>query len=120
MNFQERIVAATADLRARATALTTAALDLARARADVAARRVDVLKGSMATLSEARRQFNQVAQRHASRFVKENSALALAVGKDVSAIARTTYTTLAGRKAAVEPKARKVRATRKRAAAKAA
>jgi len=53
--------------------------------------------------------------------VKENSALAVAVSKDVSALARSTYATLSGRK--VVSKARKTRATRttrKRASSKAA
>ncbi len=118
MNFQEKLLEASAELRARATAITSAALDLARNRATVAAGRVDVLKGSIATLSDAGRAFNKVAQRHATRFVKENSELALAAGKDVSALARTTYATLAGRKAAT--KARKPRASAKRAVKKAA
>jgi len=111
MNFQERLIEASSELRARATALTTAALDVARARADVAAKRVDVLKGSFATLSVAGRELNKVAQRHASRFVKENSAIALAAGKDVGALARSTYESLAGRKVVV--KSRKPRAARR-------
>lgn len=119
MNFQERLIEASSELRARATAFTTAALDVARSRADVAAKRVDVLKDSLATLSIASRELNKVAQRHASRFVKENSALAVAAGKDVGALARSTYASLAGSKK-VATKARKPRATRKRATAKAA
>jgi hypothetical protein len=118
MNFQERLFEASADLRARATALTSAALDLARERASVAAGRVEVLKGSLATLSDAGRAFNKVAQRHATRFVTENSELALAAGKDVSALARATYATLAGRKPAT--KARKPRTAARRASKKAA
>jgi hypothetical protein len=116
MNFQEKLFETTAELRARATALTAAALDVARARANVAAKRVDVLKGSLATLSDAGRAFGKVAQRHGTRFVKENSELAFAAGKDVSAIARTTYATLAGRKAAKAKSTRKPRASTKRAA----
>jgi hypothetical protein len=119
MNLQEKLFETTAELRARATALTAAALDVARARANVAAKRVDVLKGSLATLSDAGRAFSKVAQRHGTRFVKENSELAFAAGKDVSAIARTTYASLAGRKAAKAAKAktaRKPRASTKRAA----
>jgi hypothetical protein len=118
MNFQERLIEASSELRARATAFTAAALDVARARADVAAKRVDLLKSSFATLSVAGRELNKVAQRHTSRFVKENSALAVAAGKDVGALARSTYATLSGRK--VSAKARKPRATRKRASSKAA
>lgn len=118
MNFQEKLLEASAELRARATAFTQSALDLARARTVRAVGRVDVLKGSIATLSDASRAFNKVAQRHATRFVKENSELALAAGKDVSALARTTYATLAGRKSA--PKSRKPRASAKRSVKKAA
>jgi ATP/maltotriose-dependent transcriptional regulator MalT len=119
MNLQEKLFEASADLRARATALTAAALDLARARATVAAGRVEVLKGSLSTLSDARRTFRKVAQRHASRFVKENADIAIAAGKDVSALARSTYATLAG-SAAPKAKARKPRASSKRATKKAA
>lgn len=115
MNFQEKLFQTSAELRARATALSAAALDLARARANVAANRVEVLKGSLAILSDAGRAFGKVAQRHGTRFVKENSELALAAGKDVSALARTTYATFAGR-TAPKAKARKPRATTKRAA----
>jgi len=122
VNFQEKIVEASSDLRARATRFTTAALDVARARADIAAKRMDVLKTSLAALSLAGRELNKVAQRHASRFVKENSAIAAAAGKDVGALARSTYASLAGRKSATKTKARKPRATatRKRTSARAA
>lgn len=119
MNFQEKLIEASSELRARASAFTTAALDVARERADVASRRVDLLKGSFAKLSIAGRELNKVAQRHASRFVKDNSAIAVAAGKDFGALARSTYATLSGRKTST--KARKPRATtRKRASAKAA
>jgi len=112
MNLQERIVT-------RATAFTTAALDIARARAGVASKRVDLLKDSFTTLSVASRALNEVARRHASRFVKENSAIAVAAGKDFGALARSTYATLSGRKAPA--KSRKARAsTRKRSSTKAA
>jgi hypothetical protein len=119
MNIQEKLFEASAELRARASALTSAALDVARARAGVATKRVEVLKGSLATLSNARRAFSKVAQRHATRFVKENSQLAVEAGKDVSALARTTYATLAGR-ATTKAKSRKPRAPGKRATKKAA
>ena len=76
-------------------------------------------QGSFATLTVAGRELNKVARRHAARFVKENSAIAVDAGKDVSALARTTYATLdpASRR---RPKARKAPAARKRAATKAA
>jgi hypothetical protein len=53
------------------------------------------------------------------RFVKENSAIGIEAGRDVSALARTTYVTLAKRTAAPQ-KARKAPGSRKRAARKAA
>ena len=119
MTFQEKMFETTVDLRARAAAIANAAVDAARTRATVASKRVELLKGSLMALSAASRQLNKVARNHASRFVKENSALALAAGKDVSDIARTTYEALAKR-TNVKSKARKSRATRKRARAKAA
>jgi hypothetical protein len=118
MNIQQRLSAATADLRSRATAFSTAALNRAQARAGIEARHIDRLKESIAVLSDAGREFRKVAQRHASSFVKKNSALALAAGKDVRAVARTTYATLTSRNAVKS--VRKPPATRKRAAAKAA
>jgi len=121
MNFQEKVFEATADLRTRALALANAALTQARARADVAAKRVETLKGSLATLSTARRELRKVARQHAARFVKQNSAIAVEAGKDVSALARTTFATLSGApKAKAKRATRTTRVTRKRATAKAA
>jgi hypothetical protein len=100
MNFQEKVFESTADLRARA------------------AKRVELLKGSFATLKVAGSEFNKVALRHVSRFVKENSAIATEAGKDVGALARATFAQLASKPAAPARKARKP-AVRKRAAAKA-
>jgi hypothetical protein len=119
MNFQEKLMEASSELRARATAFATGALDVARARADVAAKRVDGLKQSLAVLTVAGRALNEVAQRHASRFVQENSALAREAGKDLGTLARSTYATLSGRKTSPKRKTRSS-ATRKRASAKAA
>jgi hypothetical protein len=118
MNFQEKVLETTADLRARAAALANAAVANARTRAEVAARRVNVLKGSFTALTVAGRELNKVARRHATRFVKENSTIAVSASKDVSALARTTYATLTQR--AAPAKARKAPAARKRAARKAA
>jgi hypothetical protein len=121
MNFQEKLIEASSDLRARAATLTNTAFDLARERADTAARRVDGLKNSFATLTVAGRALNRVAQRHATRFVKENSAIAVAAGKDFGALARTTIASLSGRKSATKTatkSARKTRVTRKRASSK--
>ena len=120
MNFQEKLFETTAVLRARAGALANEALATARVRAQTATKRVSVLKGSLATLSVAGRELNKVARRHAARFVKENSAIALNAGKDVSALARSTYATLSKRVAAAPRKARKAPAARKRVARKAA
>ncbi len=124
MNFQEKMFETTADLRASAAALATEAVTSARTRAQIAAKRVEALKGSFAALTVAGRAFNKVARRHAVRFVKENSSLAVDAGKDVSALARTTFATLAkpaaAKRAAAKSKTRKASASRKRAASKAA
>ena len=117
MTFQEKMFATTADLRTRAAALTNLAVTKARARAQAAAKRVDALKGSFATLTVAGRELNKVARRHAVRFAKENSSIAVEAGKDVSALARTTYATLAKRVAA-KPKSRKTATSRKRSTSK--
>jgi len=117
MNFQEKMFETTADLRARAAALANVAVTTARARAEIAAKRVQGLKGSIAVLTVAGREFNKVARRHAARFVKENSSIAANAGKDVTALARDTFATLTQR--AAPTKARKAPA-RKRATRKAA
>jgi hypothetical protein len=121
MNLQERVFEATADLRSRALALANAALNQARARAEVAVERVGTLKASLATLSTAGRELNKVARQHGVRFVKQNSAIALDAGKDVSALARSTFATLSRAPKAKSKRATRVtRATRKRTTAKAA
>ena len=120
MNFQEKLFETTADFRSRAAALATVAVAAARARAQVAAKRVEGLKGTFEVLSVAGREFNKVARRHVGRFVKENSTIAAAAGKDVSSLARSTYSTLAARRGNAKPKARKPSAVRKRVKAKAA
>jgi hypothetical protein len=121
MNLQERVFEATADLRTRALALANTALAQARARADVAAKRVGTIKVSLATLSTAGRALNKVARQHAVRFVKQNSAIALDAGKDVSALARSTFATLSGTPGRKSKRATRVtRTNRKRATAKAA
>ena len=120
MNFQEKLFETTADLRTRAAALATVAVATARARADVAVKRIDGLKGSLGVLAVAGRELNKVARRHAVSFVSENSTIAAGARKDVSSLARNTYSTLAGKRGAVKAKARKAPAARKRAKAKAA
>jgi len=114
MNFQEKLFEASAQLRARAEAITQAALETARTRADIAGKRVDGLKKSLAVLNDAGRQFNQVARRHAKSFVEQNSPLIVAVRKDVSKLARATYTNLT--QGPIAKKTRKPAASRKRAA----
>lgn len=115
MNFQDKVIESTADFRARAATLAGSAVAAARARADLAAQRVGSLKGSLAALQVAGREFNKVARRHVSRFVKENSVIALEAGKEVGALARATYSKLAKQDVAPARKARKTTSTRKRA-----
>jgi hypothetical protein len=119
MNFQEKVFETTAGLRARATAIANAALVTARSQAAHAVRRVDTLKVSLASIKVAGRALNTVARRHGSRFVKENSAIALDAAKDVSALARATYSQLAKRETAA-PRKRQKPVARKRASSKAA
>jgi hypothetical protein len=113
MNFQEKLLEASADLRSRAAALATSALETARSRADQATRRVADLKGPISVLNGASREFNKVARRHAARFVKQNSTIVAAARKDVVELARSTYASLATRPTA--KKARRTSTTRKRA-----
>ena len=114
MNFQEKLLEASAGLRGHAAALAAAAVETARNRAKLE-RRVAELKKSLTVLNGARLELRKVAGRHASRFVKQNSSIASAVGKDVSALARSTLASLSAR-----PVARKTRraptAARKRSA----
>jgi hypothetical protein len=119
MNFQERLIEASSELRARASALAATALDVARARLDVAGKRVDVLKESFGTLTVAGRALNEVAHRHTMRFVKENSALVSDAGKELGTLARSTYATLSGRKPTRAARKPRSSALRKRASAKA-
>jgi len=113
MNFQEKMLEASAELRSRAAALAASAIQAARSRTNLASR-VEGLKSSISVLNGARLEFRKVAGRHASRFVKQNSSIATAVRKDVSELARTTYASLSARPAA--KKARRAPAARKRSA----
>jgi hypothetical protein len=96
MNFQEKLFETSAELRARAQAI--AATALARIQADIDTKRVEKrlesLKGTLIVLNSAGRELNKVARRHAIRFVEQNSTLATQVRDDVSALARSTFTTL--------------------------
>ena len=97
MNFQEKVIGASALLRERAAALAEAAAGTARQRADRAAQRVEGFRKSLIVLNDAGRQLNKVARLHAGRFLKHNSPLIAAARKDVSDLARTTFTTLTSR-----------------------
>ncbi len=110
MNFQEKLFETTADLRTRAAALANVAVNTARTRAQLAAQRLEAL-------TVAGREFNKVARRHAIRFVKENSSIAADAGRDVSALAQTTFTRMVNRPAVAKKTARKV-ATRKSTSAR--
>lgn len=125
MNIPSQVIESTADLRARAAALADSAVT--RARALLTSKRADSVKASLTALQLAGREFNKVARRHASRFVKENSVIARDAGKEVTALARSTYTSLAKQVASPAAKtARKTTArkrtsgTRRRATARAA
>src|SRR5687767_4571997 len=113
MNLQEKLFESTAQWRARAASLATAALATARAQATQTAKRVDGLKGSIAVLQVTGRDLNTVARRHATRFVKQNRAIAMEAGKDVAALARSTFATLSQRGAAQRPARNKKTSARK-------
>lgn len=96
MNTQSKVIETVADFRARTAS---------------AAKHVESLKVSLASLRLAGREFGKVARRHATRFVTENLTLARDAGKDVTALARATYSNLAKQDAGA-------RATRKPAGAR--
>ncbi len=104
MNFQEKLMEASADLRARAAALAASAIGNSRVR----------LKASLAVLNGAGRELTQVARRQGTRFVKQNSLIAADVRKEVTTLAQSTYASLTRRPA--PKKARRAPAARKRAA----
>jgi len=115
MNFQEKLFETTDQLRTRAQSFANAALQNARLQA--AAKRVEKrlvnLRGSAAVLNTAGRELNKVARRHAIQFVKQNSVIAAKVRDDVSALARSTFTSLTQGPAI--KKTRKAAPARKRA-----
>lgn len=100
MNLQEKVMESAAAIGARA------------------ARRLEGLKAPLATLKVAGRDFTQVARLHVSRFVQENRAIATDAGKDFTALARSTYASLA--KTPTAPRKRKATVSRKRPKDKAA
>ena len=93
MNFQEKLLESTADLRARAETIA----QMAAKRAE---QRLETLRGSFDVLNTAGREFNKVARRHAIEFVKQNSSIAAQVRDDVSSLARTTFASLTRKPAA--------------------
>jgi len=115
MNFQEKLFETSAQLRSRAQSIANAALQNARLQA--AAKRLEKrlvnLRGSVDVLNTAGRELNKVARRHAIQFVKQNSVIASNVRDDVSALARSTFTTLT--KGPAVKKSRKAAPARKRA-----
>ena len=120
MNLQEKLFVATANIRTQAAALAAGAVASARSRAEVAVKRIDGLKGPLAVLTVAGRELNKVARRHAVSFLRQNSAIAAAARKDVSSLARKTYSTLTVHRRIVKAKVRKAPAARKPAKIKAA
>ena len=114
MNFQEKLMEASAEIRTRAAALAASAMGNARAQAELAGKRATQLKASLAVLNGAGRELNKVARRHAARFVKQNSSIAADVRKEVTTLAQSTYASLTRR--AAPKKARRAPAARKRAA----
>jgi hypothetical protein len=99
MAFPNKVIETTADLRARA------------------GKRVEDLKISLGMLKLAGRELNKVARRHASRFFEQNSSLVRDAGKDVSSLARATFSQLTDRPVTITRKtSRKPRRTAARAA----
>lgn len=72
MNLQEKVLETTAELRVRAAALTSVAVDTAR-------------------------DLDRVARRHARRFVVENRAIVAEAGKDLGLLLRSTYASFTNR-----------------------
>jgi hypothetical protein len=112
MNFQEKLIESAGDIRARAATLAAGALETARESATLAARRARGLRGSLALLRSAGLELGDVARRHVGRLVSENRAIAIEAGRDLTALARSTYATLATT-VATDP-GTKVRAPRKK------
>lgn len=112
MNFQEKLFDSAAVVRTRAATLAAAAVGTARESANVAARRARELRGSLTLLRSAGLELGDVARRHVGRLVSENRAIAVDAGKDLTALARSTYSTLAT--ALAPDRGTKVRAPRKK------
>jgi len=113
MNLQEKVLETTARLRTQVAALANAAYSTAVDRSELALKRAAKLKASLATLSGAGRELNEVARVHTERFIKENAALARDARKDVSALARATFASLNRRTTVKAKAARKPRAAKR-------
>jgi hypothetical protein len=107
MNLQSKVLQTADRLRRQAVIIATAAWASAVDRAEVALKRATRLRGSVATLTDAGRELNKVTRAHTLRFIRDNSELARDAGKDISALARSTFVTLNRRAPA------KVKTTRK-------
>jgi hypothetical protein len=117
MNFQAKVIETTSDLRARVSALAGNALDLARASATDGAHRAALLKGTLSTLRSAGGELNKVARRHVSRLVEQNSSIVVDAGKDLTALAKVTYTRItAGNKPVRKPRKSTARKRTRKAA----
>jgi len=119
MNFQEKVSQAAVQFRTHVESLAQGAIAAARNRQDIAERRIADVRKSFAVLTDASHEFNQIARRHAGLFVKENSPLITAARKDVSKLARATFSALRQNKPAKSRKpsrARSASASRKPAA----
>jgi hypothetical protein len=90
MKFQDKVFETTEDFRARAGAIASIALASAPELARLAAGRAAQFKSSLASLKVAGQELGKIASVHVSRFVKQNSSLARAAGKDVSDLTRST------------------------------
>lgn len=112
MNLRDKAFETASDFRNRALAFADAAVATARERASLTPEVRTRLESSMTALKLAGRQLRKVAGLHAAKFVEQNSSLVRAAGKDVSALARSTFQQF--KQDAVVRKPRKATATRKR------
>jgi hypothetical protein len=107
MNLQEKLIENAAQIRARAGEITATAIATARTGASRAAERLELLKSVGQGL-------NTVTRRHATRFVKQNRTLAMAAGKDLRGLVRSTFATFAADAAPTSRARRKPVAARRR------
>lgn len=122
MNLRDKALETATIFCNRAQALANAAVARLSERAPLDARARARVGASLAALKQAGRELRKVAGLHASQFVAQNSTLVRNAGKDVSALARSTYQQLAQAPAVRKPRktASRKRVVRARRAAKAA